>query len=179
MASSFLSLITTPSRWTTPWRLTVLLVASFVLVVIFELFRLPAALLLGPMITAIILATSGAGMKLPKPMFLMAQGVLGMMIANSLPLTVFAKIAQEWPLFLIGTVSTIVASSFLGWLLSRTGLLPGTTAIWGIVSWCRIGNDHHVGILWRRYATGRLYAVFARGLLRHCCHGRRQRVSCG
>jgi len=131
MPSPILSLITTPSRWTAPWRLTVLLLASFVLVVIFELFRLPAALLLGPMITAIILATSGAGMKLPKPMFLMAQGVLGMMIANSLPLTVFAKIALEWPLFLIGTVSTIVASSFLGWLLSRTGLLPGTTAIWG------------------------------------------------
>jgi membrane AbrB-like protein len=83
------------------------------------------------MITAIFLAISGAGMTLPKPMFLMAQGTLGMMIANSLPITVFARISLEWPLFLIGTTSTVVASSFLGWLLSRTKLLPGTTAIWG------------------------------------------------
>ncbi|NLQ17747.1 AbrB family transcriptional regulator [Marinomonas sp. M1K-6] len=131
MISCLLSRCKTPSSWTTPWRLTVLLVVSFVLVVCFEYANLPAALLLGPMITAIMLATSGAGITLPKPMFLMAQGILGMMIANSLPLTVFAKISQEWPLFLIGTVSTIVTSSFLGWLLSRTGLLPGTTAIWG------------------------------------------------
>jgi len=131
MTSRFLLFCKTPSRWPTTWRLTVLLAVSFVFVVCFEYVNLPAALLLGPMITAIILAISGAGMMLPKPLFLMAQGILGMMIANSLPLTVFAKISLEWPLFLIGTVSTIVASSFLGWLLSRTGLLPGTTAIWG------------------------------------------------
>ncbi|MGB0782862.1 MAG: AbrB family transcriptional regulator [Marinomonas sp.] len=131
MRSPFLSLCKTPSRWPTSWRLMVLLGVSFVLVCVFEYVRIPAALLLGPMITAILLATSGAGMTLPKPLFLFAQGILGMMIANSLPLTVFAKISLEWPLFLIGTVSTILASSFLGWLLSRTGLLPGTTAIWG------------------------------------------------
>ncbi|RNF47903.1 AbrB family transcriptional regulator [Marinomonas hwangdonensis] len=119
------------SRWTTPWRLIVLLVVSFLLVVLLEYAHVPAALLLGPMITAIVLATNGAGMTLPRPIFLMAQSILGMMIANSLPLTVFSKIAQEWPLFLMGTLSTIIASSFLGWLLSRTGLLPGTTAIWG------------------------------------------------
>ncbi|RCW97281.1 hypothetical protein DFP77_13157 [Marinomonas foliarum] len=131
MTSRFLLLCKTPTRWPTIWRLSVLLAVSFVLVVCFEYANLPAALLLGPMITAIILAVSEAGMTMPKPLFLMAQGILGMMIANSLPLTVFAKISMEWPLFLIGTVSTIVASSFLGWLLSRSGLLPGTTAIWG------------------------------------------------
>ena len=131
MSSAFLSLCKTPSLWTTTWRAVVLLVVSFALVVALEYVRLPAALLLGPMITAIALSISGAGMTLPKPLFLVAQGMLGMMIANSLPLTVFEKISLEWPLFLIGTVSTIVASSFLGWLLSRTGLLPGTTAIWG------------------------------------------------
>lgn len=131
MASLFTKRFPPLSNWPILCRFIALLIGSLVLVVCFEYANLPAALLLGPMITAIILAISGAGMSLPKPMFLMAQGILGMMIANSLPLTVFAKISMEWPLFLIGTVSTIVASSFLGWLLSRSGLLPGTTAIWG------------------------------------------------
>ena len=131
MISAFLLRCKRPSVWPIHWRFTLLLAVSFVLVVCFEYANLPAALLLGPMITAIIFAVGGAGIAMPKPIFFLAQGILGMMIANSLPLTVFAKISMEWPLFLIGTVSTIVASSFLGWLLSRSGLLPGTTAIWG------------------------------------------------
>ncbi|QUX94362.1 ammonia monooxygenase [Marinomonas sp. CT5] len=131
MASFFTKHFPPLSSWPVIWRFIVLLIGSFLLVVLFELAHIPAALLLGPMIMAISMAISGAGIALPKPTFLMAQGMVGMMIANSLPLAVFAKISLEWPLFLIGTVSTIVASSFLGWLLSRSRLLPGTTAIWG------------------------------------------------
>ena len=131
MASFLTNRVPPLSNWPVLWRFIALLTGSFILVVLFEFANIPAALLLGPMITAISLAVCGAGIALPRPMFLMAQGIVGMMIANSLPLAVFSKISMEWPLFLIGTVSTIVASSFLGWLLSRSKLLPGTTAIWG------------------------------------------------
>ncbi|SBS26624.1 Putative ammonia monooxygenase [Marinomonas spartinae] len=96
-----------------------------------EWFHLPAALLLGPMIAAIIITIRGARLKLYRPFFLLAQGSLGVMIASHLPLNLYTEVAKDWPVFLLGTLSTVVASSFLGWLLSRTGLLPGTTAIWG------------------------------------------------
>ncbi|WP_181903088.1 AbrB family transcriptional regulator [Marinomonas pollencensis] len=114
-----------------PWRFFLLFILSSVFASLLEYFHLPAALLLGPMIASIFVTIKGAKLALPKPLFLMAQGTLGWMIAGHLPTNIYLEITQEWPLFLLGTCSTIVASSLLGWLLSRTGLLPGTTAIWG------------------------------------------------
>ncbi|WP_133010898.1 AbrB family transcriptional regulator [Marinomonas flavescens] len=113
------------------WTFLILLILSFAISAFLEAFNLPAALLLGPMIAGIIVTVRGAGLMLPNPLFAMAQGTLGWMIAGHLPTNIYQEIAKEWPIFLLGTCSTIVASSLLGWLLSRTGLLPGTTAIWG------------------------------------------------
>lgn len=119
------------SNWPTPWWFFLLFALSCFFAGLLEYFHLPAALLLGPMIASILVTVKGAGLRLPKPLFLMAQGTLGWMIAGHLPNNIYLEIVQEWPIFLLGTCSTIVASSLLGWLLSRTGLLPGTTAIWG------------------------------------------------
>lgn len=121
----------TLAHWPTPWRFLLLFLLSCVFASVLEYFHLPAALLLGPMVASIFITVKGANLSLPKPLFLMAQGTLGWMIAGHLPTNIYLEIVQEWPIFLLGTCSTIVASSVLGWLLSRTGLLPGTTAIWG------------------------------------------------
>ncbi len=111
------------------WGLLTLI--SLTLVLALELLHLPAALLLGPMIAAIVLVVSGVPLTLSNPAFILAQGVVGMMIADHLPVDIFHEIAADWMIFLAGTSSTIITSAFLGWLLARSGLLPGTTAIWG------------------------------------------------
>jgi membrane AbrB-like protein len=38
---------------------------------------------------------------------------------------------QNWPIVLGGVLSTVIASSYLGWQISRWGVLPGATAILG------------------------------------------------
>ena len=119
------------SSWRRAARWGALLLLSALLVVLLEALRLPAALLLGPMVAAIVLAVSGGGMALPRPAFYLAQGVVGTMIAGVLPAAIFHKIAEDAPIFLAGTASTVAAASLLGWLLARSGALPGTTAIWG------------------------------------------------
>lgn len=96
-----------------------------------QVFHLPAALLLGPMAAAIVLAVRGADLTLPAPAMTMAQGVVGLMIATVLPASLLGEVAARWPVVLAGTLFTLLASSGLGWALARTGLLPGTTAIWG------------------------------------------------
>jgi hypothetical protein len=94
---------------------------------------IPAALLLGPMLAAIVLAARGGTLQLPGPAFALAQGVIGCMIAKfMLPLSLAHDIGARWPLFLIGVVSVIVASGLLGWLMTRLRLLPGTTVLWGL-----------------------------------------------
>jgi hypothetical protein len=97
----------------------------------FEALHLPAALLLGPMVAAIILAVRGYGVSLPAPVMTAAQGLVGLMVASVLPLSLMAEVAADWPIVVAGTLFTILASSLLGWLLARSGALPGTTAIWG------------------------------------------------
>lgn len=94
-------------------------------------FQLPAVFLLGPMVSGLALAARGIRFSLPSPLVAFCQGLIGAMIAGSMPLTVFAEIAKDGFLF-IGLVLSVVALSFgIGWLLAKYQVLPGTTAIWG------------------------------------------------
>ena len=60
-----------------------------------------------------------------------AQAIVGCLIATSIRPEIFASFFAEWPLFLGIVVATLVASSLLGYLISRWKVLPGTTAVWG------------------------------------------------
>ncbi|MGB2080016.1 MAG: AbrB family transcriptional regulator, partial [Vibrio sp.] len=94
--------------------------------------HIPAALLLAPMFVSIVFAVRGKRLELPRSSFLIAQGLIGAMVAQSLPLNVLGEISKDWPIFLFGTFATIFISCFLGWCLSRLPLLPGSTAVWGL-----------------------------------------------
>ena len=92
----------------------------------------PAALWFGPMAAASVMAVRSAGLTLSNPAMHVTQGIGGLMIATILPASLLAEIAAKWPIVPGGTLSTIIASSALGWGLARSGLLPGTTAIWSL-----------------------------------------------
>jgi membrane AbrB-like protein len=125
------SLLIRPLGSTISLQWVVLLGLSALFGLILELLHLPAALLLGPMIAAIVLATANWSVRLPPILFFLAQGVLGCMIARSVPLSIFVEIGRHWPIFLLGVASVIAAAATLGWLLARWHVLPGTTAVWG------------------------------------------------
>ncbi len=108
-----------------------LLALSIVLTGLAEAIRLPAALMIGPMLAAVIVGTAEASIRVPAAAFLAAQGVIGCMIGRSIPLSFVHEIARDWPIFLAGIVSVIVAASLQGVLLTRWRVLPGTTGIWG------------------------------------------------
>ena len=91
----------------------------------------PAALMLGPLIAAIVVASYGGRLSLPLAPFVVAQGIVGSMIARSIPLSIAGDIAGHWLLFSFGVMSVVVVSAFLGWAMTRLGALPGTTALWG------------------------------------------------
>ncbi|RUM95566.1 AbrB family transcriptional regulator [Pseudaminobacter arsenicus] len=111
------------------WAL--ILLVSLVLTGLLELADLPAALLIGPMLAGIIAGTNGATVRLPRPVFFAAQAIIGCLIAASIELEILVLFVHEWPLFLGAVLATVAASSFLGWLISRWKILPGTTAVWG------------------------------------------------
>jgi membrane AbrB-like protein len=128
--------VETPRRFTlqgraAPAQWAAMLALSLAFALVFEAMRLPAALLLGPMAGAIVIGAFDGAVRIPRPPFLLAQAVIGCLMARSLSGSVFVHLAHDWPVFLTTVFSVIVASSFLGWLLAYLKVMPGSVAIWG------------------------------------------------
>jgi len=79
----------------------------------------------------VVVALSGSQLRVAPQPVLIAQAVIGCMIARSIPPAIIGEILHDWPLFLATVIAVIAASSTLGWLLTRWRVLPGTTAVWG------------------------------------------------
>jgi hypothetical protein len=91
----------------------------------------PAALMLGPLLAGIVVASSGGKVRPPLPPFVVAQGIVGCLIAKMVPLSIVGDVLDHWFLFSIGVLAVVAISSLLGWLMTRWQVLPGTTALWG------------------------------------------------
>ena len=109
-----------------------LLALSVLAVAAFEAARLPAALLLGCMVAAIGVGAASGGIAVPRVAFVLAQGIVGCLIARSIPLAILGTIVADWPLFLATVIAVVGACTALGWVLARYRVLPGTVAIWGL-----------------------------------------------
>ena len=126
-------------RWPNVWAMAApdikhwmaLVILSALIALGLETVRLPAALLLGPMVAAIMLAVAGSRVRVSNRLVLIAQAVIGCMIARSIPPSIIGEVLRDWPLFVAVVVAVIAASSALGWALTRWRVLPGTTAVWG------------------------------------------------
>jgi membrane AbrB-like protein len=119
------------ARTSPPLQWTALLLVSLLFVGALEFAGLPAALLIGPMLAGIVAGTNGATTRMPYVAFAAAQAMIGCLIANSISPDIFSTFYAQWPLFLGVVLSTIAASSLLGWLISHWRILPGTAAVWG------------------------------------------------
>jgi membrane AbrB-like protein len=108
-----------------------LLGVSAVAAGLLEAAGLPAALLLGPMIAAILIATSGGNIRVPKPSHFISQTIIGCLIARAITPDIVHTFFQAWPLFIGVGLAILGTSSLLGWLLGKWGVMPGTTAVWG------------------------------------------------
>ncbi|MBN8998276.1 MAG: AbrB family transcriptional regulator [Rhizobiales bacterium] len=117
--------------WPRPVQWGVLLALSAALGAALFAAGLPAALLLGPMLAAIAIGVAGGSIRVADPLSVAAQAIVGMLIASALSPDIIGRFRHDWPLFLAVVASTIVASSLLGYLMSRRRIVPGTTAVWG------------------------------------------------
>jgi membrane AbrB-like protein len=93
--------------------------------------RVPAALLLGPMLAGIAIAAGGGTARVPNAVFMVAQGLIGCMIAKVAPLAIAGELLGRWPVFAFGVLAVIAVSTFLGWVMTRMQILPGTAVLWG------------------------------------------------
>jgi membrane AbrB-like protein len=114
-----------------PVQWAVLIAASVGMAVLLMSVHAPAALLLGPLLAAMAIASSGAQLRLPLSPFVFAQGMVGSMIAKMVPISIVGDVVSHWVLFTVGVLSVVAVSTLLGWIMTRMQVLPGTTALWG------------------------------------------------
>jgi membrane AbrB-like protein len=119
------------SRPQSPAQWIAILACSAAIGAVFAWLRVPAALLLGPTLAGIAVAASGGTARVPNAAFLLAQGVIGCMIANMAPLAIAGELLSRWPVFVFGVLAVIAVSTFLGWWMTRMRILPGTAVLWG------------------------------------------------
>ncbi|MEC9463937.1 MAG: AbrB family transcriptional regulator, partial [Pseudomonadota bacterium] len=112
-------------------RWGILFILSFAIAGGLFFAHIPGALLLGPMIAAILVATNGARLSVHRYPYIFAHSLIGCIIARSIDLGTLATVADDWVIFLEIVLSIIGASSLFGYLMAKADVLPGTTAIWG------------------------------------------------
>jgi membrane AbrB-like protein len=114
-----------------PLQWVVLLAASAVLSFLLGLVRLPAALLLGPMLAGIVAGIYGGSIRMPRLCVIAAQTVIGCLVARAITREIVVTFLADWPLFLAVVVAILATSAAIGWILTRRKVFPGTTAVWG------------------------------------------------
>ncbi|TCL05067.1 AbrB family transcriptional regulator [Sodalis ligni] len=109
----------------------ILLFFSLALGSALQLYHLPAALLLGPMLVGVVMALSGSTLHISPKVFIACQAVIGCMIALVLSPSILGILVSYWWLVVVVVLMTLVASGLSGFLLVRFSSLPGPTGAWG------------------------------------------------
>lgn len=114
-------------------RWAVLFAASLLLAGALQWVRLPAALLLGPLAAAVLVQMGGGAVRVPRMLIVTAQAVIGCLVAQSITPAIIGGFVRYWPIIL-GTVAlSVAASALIGWTMSRLRIMPGSTAVWGML----------------------------------------------
>jgi len=108
----------------------VLLALSLAFALAFDAIRLPAALLLGAMLAAILIALADGSPRITRKAFVMAQGIVGCLVARGITPEILVLLHENWLLFVSVTIVIVFACVGMGWMLARKKILPGTTAVW-------------------------------------------------
>jgi uncharacterized protein len=114
-------------------RWAVLLAASLLLAYLLQWARLPAAFMLGPLAAAALAQSAGGAVKIARAPMAAAQAIIGCLVARSITPAIIGGFAHHWPLFLGVVALSVAASTAIGWSMSRLRIIPGTTAVWGML----------------------------------------------
>jgi uncharacterized protein len=90
-----------------------------------------SAPLLGAMLAGLALAVRGEGLTLPRWTFSLAQAAIGCLLAVGYSPTHLTSLLQHPFLFAVVVASVLLLATGLGLTLTRLGLFPGSTALWG------------------------------------------------
>lgn len=120
------------SAWPAPFQWLSLLALATVISWLWGAAGLPAALLFGPVISGIVFGVNEVRLTVPRWSYVGAQAVIGALVSAAITPAIIATLAHDSLLFVVVTLTTVLGAAALGWVVSRAGLIPGATAVYGI-----------------------------------------------
>jgi membrane AbrB-like protein len=111
----------------------VLLAASLLLGGALQWAKLPGSLMLVPLAAAVLVQMAGGAVKVPSALMAAVQAAVGCLVAESITPSIIGGFARHWPVFLSVVALTVTASATIGWIISRLRIIPGSSAVWGIL----------------------------------------------
>jgi membrane AbrB-like protein len=123
--------LTQPASWPAAAQWPALLALSALISLVWGGAGLPASLLLGPLLAGLIFGVNGVHLRVPMQPYVVAQGVLGAMVSAGITPAIVTSLGRHGVLFCVVMVATVAGCTGIGWLISRTGLIPGATAVYG------------------------------------------------
>jgi uncharacterized protein len=121
----------TLASWPPPLQWGMLLLLSILISLAWGSMRLPAALLLGPMLGGVVFGVNGLRLAVPRWPYTGAQGIIGAMVSMAITPAIVTTLGSHLLLFAVVMAATLVGAAAIGWLISRSGLIPGATAVYG------------------------------------------------
>ncbi|MCA0042533.1 AbrB family transcriptional regulator [Celeribacter litoreus] len=122
---------TLKSRAFVSW--VVLIASSTLMMLLLELIGIPGSMLLGPIAVGIVFGLRNIRLRFSGSLRTMAQGITGVLIAQSLRPDTFLELAQYWEAALSVVGVTLLAAIAVGALIGRFSALPFEEAVWGFL----------------------------------------------
>lgn len=84
------------------------------------------------MVAGIVLGLNGVRLVVPRLPYLGAQAVVGAMVSAAITPDIVSTFLHDAVLFSVVLGATLLGAAAIGWSISRSGLIPGATAVYGI-----------------------------------------------
>ncbi len=94
--------------------------------------HIPAALMLGPMLSAIIIAQYHGKLEMRRPIVMGAQALLGCRLGMAISPELLHSALGYLPTLFAFVLAVVLATVALAVVVSRASWFPGTTAVWGL-----------------------------------------------
>lgn len=107
------------------------LIISLVVGIIFNTVGIPAPFFIGSILSAAVLSFSRINVKLPSNISQLGQAFVGMMIAQRIASGLGMDTLYFLPAFAMVSLIVMGLCGWCGLYLGKTGLIPGSSAIWG------------------------------------------------
>ena len=94
--------------------------------------HVPAALMLGPMLSAIVIAQYHGKLEMQRPVVMGAQALLGCRLGMAISPELLNSALAYLPILFAFVLAVVLATVTLAIVVSRANWFPGTAAVWGL-----------------------------------------------